>query len=583
MNNLKKLLAVILALVMMASVLSACGGEETTGSENQGQSGTNNEQSGNNGNGTTTEVPVGQTGVGATGVGNYGGHMTMRIAATPNGLDPLKQTGTWKYFYTTCVFDTALTRDAENNIVPGICDFELSEDMLDLKMWVRDGYIFSNGDPVDIYDVEASWNRALNLYSNIKKYVKPNVASMTVENDGEKDILHVVFSKYHEKNLYYMAAYRTWNAIMPKEICEKYSNGYIVDQIEDAIGTGPYKYTDYVDSQTITVSKRYDYVPVDNSAHTGFGGTKYGYLDSITFRGGMNDAAAAVALLAKDIDMVEVIPSEYTAMCEAEGINLEVLRSDQGTAINFNSKGETNLCSMYPSLRKAILAAIDYPSFLAVLTDNSAVELYSDANCFILNDLYATEAWREQDFYGEAQQAVVDKYLEAARAEGYKGEPIQVVYSNSRTDIPTLMCDALENFGINYKLTTMENSTYTAFIGSYSNNWDFYFGWVTSAYTPATLGDSVLINSFTSERRDEIVEEMCSVLPTSDRYLELWNELAHLLADNAYFGYMARIDWWWWHPNTLHSNDEGCTRYVFNTYWDDPQNHPAPSGTHIEH
>ena len=170
MNNLKKLLAVILALVMMASVLSACGGEETPAPDNQGQPGTNEGEGNGEGN-TNVEVPVGQTGVGATGVGTYGGHMNLRIAATPNGLDPLKQTGTWKYLYTTCVFENALCRDIDNNIVPGICDFELSEDMLDLKMWVRDGYVFSNGDPVDIYDIEASWNRALNLYANIKKYV----------------------------------------------------------------------------------------------------------------------------------------------------------------------------------------------------------------------------------------------------------------------------------------------------------------------------------------------------------------------------------------------------------------------------
>lgn len=579
MKNLKKLLALVLALVMMASVLAACGSDDTsaptTGNNPQpsqpaGENNNGNEPSGN-------EQPGNNEGNVGGGNGTYGGHMNLRIAATPNGLDPLKQTGTWKYLYTTCVFEPALTRDIENNIVPGICDFELSEDMTDLKMWVRDGYVFSNGDPVDVYDVEASWNRALNLYANIKKYVKPNVASITVENDGEKDILHVVFSKYHEKNLYYMANWRTWCAVMPKEICEKYSSGYIVDQIEDAIGTGPYKYCDYQDSVAVTLAKRSDYVPVDNSMYNGFAGTKYGYLNTITFRGGLNDASAAVALLAGDIDMVEVVPTDYTAMCEAEGINYEVLDSDQSTAIYFNSKGETNLCCMYPSLRKAILAAIDYPTFLAVLTDNQAVDLSDPNNRLVLHPRYDTDAWHKQDFYGAAQQEIVDKYLAEAAAEGYKGEPIQIVYNNSRTDIPTLMCDALENFDINYKLTTMESATYNAFIGSYSNNWDFYFGWVTGAYTPATLADSVIINPFDNERRDAILEEMYLLNPESEEYLALWYELAEMMAGDAYFGWMAAQKWWWWHPSTLHSNDEGLTRYVFNTYWEDPQNHPTPS------
>ena len=561
MKKMTKLFALVLAIVMLATSLVACGGN------------------GGNGGAAAERTPnAGESGVGATGVGTYGGHLNVRISASPNGLDPLKQTGTWKYLYTTCVYEPALSRDADNNIVPGICDFELSEDLLDLKLWVRDGYTFSNGDPVDIYDVEASWNRALAWYSSIKKYVQPNIASMTVENDGEKDILHVVFSQYHEKNLYYLANYRTWCAVMPKEICEKYSaNGsYIVDQIEDAIGTGPYKFAYYEDNVKISVVKREDYVPVDNSAYTGFAGTKYGYLDSITFIGGMNDATAGVALMAGDIDLCEVLPSEYKDQAEAQGLNCEILPSNQSTAINFNSKGVTNLCSMYPSLRKAILAAIDYPSFLNVLTDGSAISLDAENNHLVLNELYYTEAWRKHDYYGAAQQEVVDKYLEAARAEGYNNEPIQIVYSSTRTDIPTMMCDAMANFGINYKLTTMESTQYNTFISSYSNNWDFYFGWVASAKTPATLGDSVIISSFESERRDEILEQMYTLDPESDEYLALWEELAAILADNAYFGYMARIDWWWWHPNTLHSNDSGLDRYLYNTYWDDPENHPTP-------
>lgn len=556
MKRLNKLFALVLAVLMLVSCLAACGGS---------------------GNANVERTPnAGESGVGATGVGKYGGHMTVRIASTPNGLDPLKQTGTWKYLYTTCVFEPALTRDAENNIVPGVCDFELSEDLLDLKMWVRDGYTFSNGDPVDIYDVEASWKRALNLYANIKKYVAPNIASMAVENDGEKDILHVVFSKYHEKNLYYMANWRTWCAVMPKEICDKYQQGYIVDQIEDAIGTGPYKYAYYEDSVKISVVKRDDYIPVENT-NSGFGGVKYGYMDSITFQGGMNDATAGVALLAGDIDLVEVLPKEYTAQAESAGINYEILASDQSVGIYFNSKGVTNMCSMYPSLRKAILAAIDYPTFLDVLTDGQAIELSDDRNQFLLHERYFTEAWRKQDFYGEAKAEIVQKYLDAAAAEGYKGEPIQIVYNSSRTDIPTMMKDALQNFNINCKLTIMESTVYNTFISSYSNNWDFYFGWITSAYTPATLGDAIFLNALPKESgHEEILEKMCAVAPDSEEYLALWDQLAHLAADNAYQGWMAQQEWWWWHPNTLHSNDDGLTRYVYNTYWDDPENHPTP-------
>lgn len=72
-----------------------------------------------------------------------------------------------------------------------------------------------------------------------------------------------------------------------------------------------------------------------------------------------------------------------------------------------------------------------------------------------------------------------------------------------------------------------------------------------------------------------MIEKMLQLIPGSPEYLELWNTLAEMMVDDCAFAYMSMIEWWWWHPETLHSNDEGLSRYVFNTYWDDPENHTA--------
>ena len=204
MKTVKSLLSLLLALTLVVGLLVGCGSE----SDPETQAPANDDSQETQGAQVSTEP-------------QYGGHLNVRMAASCTHLDPTQATGSWKLLFATCVYENALTRDADNNIVPCVCDFELSEDELDLKLWVREGYTFSNGDPVDIYDVEASINRALSRYSNMNKYVKPNVASIAVENDGEKDILHIQFSKYNEKNMYYLASYQTWCGIQPKEICEK--------------------------------------------------------------------------------------------------------------------------------------------------------------------------------------------------------------------------------------------------------------------------------------------------------------------------------------------------------------------------
>lgn len=547
--KLRKLLALLLALTLLAGILAGCGGETQKTPDVTDSTSGDNEDIDNN------ETPSGDT--------RYGGHLDVRLAGRPDGLDPLKQVGQWKYMFTTCVFEGPLSRDAENNIRPGVCDYELSEDMLTLKLWVAEGKVFQNGDLVDIYDVEASITRALNKYSSITKYVAPYVADMTVEGDT----LTITFSSYDEKCLYYLAAYQTWCAIMPKEICEKYSDSYIVDEIEDCIGTGPYVYSDFKDSVSVTVSKWKDYVPVEND-YTGLAGTKYGYLDSITFWYNSDDGSAALALLAGDYDVVEVIPAEYEQMAADQGIKLEVSDSNLANFMIFNTKGTNNLCAKYPSLRKAIMAAIDYESYLSIVTDDAAT---MDKD-LILADIYSTDAFINADYYGEAKQDVVDKYLAQAKTEGYNGEPLQIVFDSSRNDVPTLISAALDDAGINYKLSTMENAAWSEFTAEPANNWDFYFTWTATSLTPSLLQDAV-IKHWNSTEKDDLLEQMRKLDPTSDEYIALWQQFAQLMVDECAVAYMSTIDWWWWCPEEFHPNDDGIQRYFYNSYWDNPAEH----------
>ena len=544
MKTTKKLLALLLALVMVASVLAGCGGETST------------DEGANNGD------------------SKYGGHLNVCIKSRPTSVDPVKATNSWNRQWATCIYEPFLTRDAENEIRPCVCDYELSEDQTDLKLWPREGYVFSGGyGQVDIYDIEASFNRGLKMQSGVYKYVMPNVASVTVENDGEKDYLHVVFSAYNEMNMYYLASNISWWPAMPKEICEKYASTNIMAQIEDAVGTGPYVVTELQDSVQITLTKRDDYVPVDNSMYTGAAGTKYGYMDTMTFWFNGTDASAAMAVMAGDYDMTEAIPVDYKAMAEEAGITLSVMPSDQRTWVYFNTVGNT-LCAKYPALRKAVMAAIDYESFLSVITDSSQ---RFDQN-IIVGDKYNTDAFTKQDYYGPASQEVVDKYLNEARAAGYKDEPLQLVLSTGRTDIPNMFRKALDESGINYEMKLQEPAVASAFQGDPSNNWDFYFGWGVSAYTPSLLSDALVVDLFANEEKDQILEEMRKIDPNSEEYMALWDRLATLTAEGCYIGYMSAIDWWWWHPDTLNiNNDEGLVRFHYNTYWDDPQNHPKKS------
>ena len=582
MKTLKRALFLALAVVMLASCFAAC--TRGPGADNYVWDGTP----------------------------QYGGHLNARSTARPTGIDPLKQTGAWKYQWTTMVYEPFLTRDPKNGIQPSVCNYVMA-DYTDeggqlhneLWIWPREGYTFSKGyGQVEMDDIVASWNRGLTQYANIKKYVKPNIVlaevqpvtdqpadiqtkiadAIAADNAGGgkqnvPEIFHIDF-KYHEKNLYYFAAWRTWWPVMPKEICEKYATSYIINQLEDGVGTGPYYFYEFKDSTYVTVKRRDDYTPVIQAeSQKGMSATKYGYLDSMTSWYNGTDASAASAVLAGQYDCTEVIPAEYAGQAEASGITLSKLHSDQRTWIYFNTMGTNNVVAKYPSLRKAVMAAIDYPTFLEYVTDDSQI---LEGDNIMLNELYdVTDKFKAADYYGAYKQDIVDKYMALAREEGYKGEPLQIPHHTGRTDIPTMTAATMERAGINYELVPNESAAHSAFIGDPSNNWDFYYSWGVTYHTPGTMADSLVKNNFKSDRVLEIREVLMPTLaPDSEEYLALWDEWTDIWVEECQLGYLSAIDSWWWHPKTLHINDGGddpndmCEqRHFLNTYWEDPHNH----------
>ena len=538
MRKLKSILSVLLTIFLTLGMMAGCGSSDNGG---------------NDGNVTSNDSSEPQ----------YGGHLNVHVYNAMTGLDPLKQTGLWKYPWTTCVYENPLTRDAENNIAPGVCNYELSDDKLILKLWVRDGASFSDGSAVDIEDVVASINRSLSLYKNIKTYVAPYISKIDVDGDTAT----ITFSEYHEKIWYYMAAWQTWMAVLPQEICEKYADDYITDQMEDAIGTGPYKFSDFEDSVQVTVIKNNNYVPVE-AGRTGFAGPKMGYLDSITFWSNEDSNSAMMAVLSGDYDITDEISDAYLETVYDAGLIREELPSTSDATFIFNTMG-TNLCAKYPSLRKAVMAAIDFDEYMDVVIG----EAFRAEGTPVLGSIYDTDVFTSADYYGADNIEVCNKYLEQAEQEGYNGEPIQLYVDSSSTDTATMLSSYLDNAGINFELHTLELSAYDEYVGNTSNNWDFRFYWSTRSFTPTQMPNAFILNCYNNPEKDKLLAEMDLLDPESDEYIAKWNELAQMMVDDCSSVYIGYIQWFWYHLPTLHTNDEGYNRYFFNSYWEDPENH----------
>ena len=559
MKNVKKLLAVLLAVCMLMGVLAACGGNANDPAPDNSANAPaeNGEQGGSENQGGEAVVSDGP---------KYGGHLNVHTLYETNNIDYLRSQGVWGYVWSNCTYESVLTRDAEYNIAPGVCDYELSEDGLMLTLWVREGVTFHNGDTVDIYDIEASVNRFLKNYSSAKVFVAPYVKSVEVVDD--KCIL--TFSENRERVMYYIANGRPWCAVIPKEVCDQFPTS-VFTSAEYAIGTGPYKITGFTTGVKIELEKYEGYVPYE-SGRTGMAGPKYGYLDSITFWYNGDYSSSTVAMLSGEYDVSDVIEEDYRPMAEAQGL----VKHDLGDTITglyaiFNTYGNNNVCAKYPDLRKAVMAAIDYAELVEVYSDGGTTLGGSP----VILDKYDTDIFQNADYYGEQNLDVAQKYLDAARAAGYKDEPVQLVTNSSAqsVEILALLGSYLDAAGINYDKQTMESVAYTKFIATADNNWDLMLRYPLLGFTPGTMHDDIKLTYWKNAEKDEMYNKLDTLDPDSEEYMQIWLELAQLTMDDCANAYLGTTQWIWYHSDELHTNDPGEQRYFYNAYWDNPEEH----------
>ena len=80
---------------------------------------------------------------------------------------------------------------------------------------------------------------------------------------------------------------------------------------------------------------------------------------------------------------------------------------------------------------------------------------------------------------------------------------------------------------------------------------------------------------YKSEEKDALYAELLNSVTGSEEYIALWQDLAALMAEDCSYAHMGITDWIWYHPSTLHTDYDGLVPYVFNYFWEDPENHPS--------
>jgi peptide/nickel transport system substrate-binding protein len=189
------------------------------------------------------------------------------------------------------IYEPLIQRDPSGKLIPGLATSWRALDDLTWEFKLRRNVKFHDGTPFSAEDVVATYKRVPNVPnspSSMATFVKPIVEMKIV------DPYTLVFKTATPHVL--LPSDLNGVYIIPKAIAEKATTEDF-NSGKAAIGTGPYKFAEYVPNQRVVMKANYGY----------WGGEEP--WDKVTFKILSNPSARMAALLSGDVQMIETVPT----------------------------------------------------------------------------------------------------------------------------------------------------------------------------------------------------------------------------------------------------------------------------------
>lgn len=347
------------------------------------------------------------------------------------------------------VYDTLFAMDENLEIKPQMVgDYAVSDDGLTYTFTLRDGLVFSNGDPVTAADVVASlkrWGERDGLGQQLASLTE----SLTADGDTK-----VVLKLTQPWGLVLDALGKPSSNvpfIMPEAIASTPSD----TAITDPTGSGPFvmQQDEWVPGSKVVYVKNEAYVPRDEPA-SGLAGGKVAGVDRIEWHYIPDAQTALNALQAGEIDIFEEVPPDFLPILAGnpdirtepqDSLGMQMVFRMNTIVPPFNN----------PKVRQAIGHMINQETFAQAYVSDPA--LYEACPSFYMcSSPYFTDAgWPKPDL--EKAKALIAE-------SGYDGTPVVVLHATESgpTNTFSLVAEQLmREIGLNVEPQAMDWGTST--------------------------------------------------------------------------------------------------------------------------
>lgn len=557
---MKKLIALLMAAMMLLSLAAACGNDAPAETPTTPTTPA-----------PTTPAPTTPTTPAPTqpadpDADKYGGDLVISTSSVSYTMDPHHSAGsTSNYQWMQTVYETAIAMGADGKYYPMTCTYEYAEDGLTLKLTMVEGKKFSDGTPVTIEDVIASWERAGAIGGSFATKVMDYVTDIKIEGDSAT----ISFSEMNVTMMQEISDARGPGYIIPKAICEKYGVEQITD-IKDVIGSGPYVLDVYKPDTEILMSRNENYVPTVTEGATGIAAEKKAYMDSIKFAVNGDSASRTAAMIAGEYHIGGIL-TEMQAYAEQIGLKRTLLHNQWTHAVFFNLD-ESNADSPVADVnfRKAFRAALDMNGIMLSVLEGDAERIdlnispVTPMNTTYYNDIIQSVEWNIAD------KELAKQYLAKTN---YNGEPIVWLVNPNGNFYRAAMAaiPMLEEVGIKVDLQVVDAGSHSAMRGDPATGhdigaWETQKG-IANPYEQGSLIVGTAGGWWTNDKKTELLDIMRSNPTGSEASIQAYKEMCQLITEEVpWVGFGTHISSTYTQPN-VELNYEGTISYYWNTYF----------------
>jgi peptide/nickel transport system substrate-binding protein len=336
--------------------------------------------------------------------------------AQPATLDPVMTTATTTRDIMRNVYEPLIALDDDGQVQPVLASsYAVSDDRRTVTFTLRENVRFHDGSLMDPADVVASIQRWIAQTTSGRQFFQGTEVSATGPNTVALTTPRAMYTL--------LPLLADPNMITPVQPAEVLQNAP-AEGVTSFIGTGPYRFVEWVPDQYIHLQRFADYVSPPGPA-SGLAGARTPFYENLYYHFVSDPSTRLAGLQTGQYDAANSLPIDNYAQLEADP-NVRTVVGDEGTnGLIFNKKAGVLSSSL---MRQAVNAALDIQSI--------QVAAFSSPDFFTLNGALAME---QSPWYTTAGLQNYNVH-DPARAKqllaeaGYKGEPVRILTTREYAD-----------------------------------------------------------------------------------------------------------------------------------------------------